>query len=391
MSTRPIGTGPMGAKAAPAAPIGHHKFAFDLFHHLSQERTNIFFSPLSICTALAMAYAGSEGRTRIQIAKVCSFNAPPEQVASDFQFRMVSITQPVDASYEIRVANALWAQQGATFDSHFLSLMRMYYSGDVRMLDFADPPQSCTTINQWIAEKTAGMIRELLQPADIDALTRLVLTNALYFKGDWSEPFRQSLTTPDTFTTARGTQLQVPMMRRQGSFRYIQHNDLQLLDVPYQGDQLSMLIVLPQAGAPDPWSTLSPVKLQQLRAQMKHAHVELSLPRFRVDERLSLRSALFSMGMPDAFARGVADFSGISGRKEWSLSAVVHQAVIDVNEKGTEAAAASGVKFLGASFVPQPQPVIFRVDHPFLYMIIHKPSDSILFLGRLADPPADSH
>ncbi len=391
MSGRPIGTGPMGAKAAPAAPIGHHKFGFDLFRHLAQKSTNIFFSPLSIGTALAMAYAGSEGRTRIQIAKVLSFDSPPEQVASDFQFRLVSITQPVEATYQLRVANALWAQLGATFHSHFLSLMRMYYSGDFRMVDFTDREQCCATINQWIAEKTAGMIGELLQPTDTDAYTRLVLTNAVYFKGDWSYAFSETLTRSETFTTGDAAKVQVSMMQQRGTFRYAQADDLQLLELPYQGDELSMLIVLPQADAVDPWGRLSLAKFQQLRARMNRAEVELFLPKFKVHERFSLGSTLSSMGMPDAFARGVADFSGVTGKKEWTLGTIVHQAVIDVNEKGTEAAAATGIGLLAAAMPIKREPVVFRADHPFLYIIIHEPSNSILFIGRLSNPPTDGH
>ena len=372
----------------PGVSSGNNQFAFDLFKNVAstQKDANIFFSPLSISTALVMAYAGSQGETQEQMAQVLHFQASQEEVANGFHSLTTSLSQPAKAAYQLRVANALWAQKGAHFQPDYISLMDKYYSGDFKTLNFAETEESRAAINHWVADKTAGKIPQLLQPGDINALTRLVLTNAVYFKGDWTTPFDQSYTQPAPFAAGTGTKKQVPMMHQTGYLGYAQVGDLQALELPYRGDQLSMLILLPRADAPDPWADFTWEKLQPVRAQMHGTRVEVFLPRFKVEERLSLGQTLSGMGMRDAFERGAADFSGITGRKEWSISAVVHQAVIEVNEKGTEAAAATGVVATLAAMRPS-GPAVFRADHPFLYMIIHKPSDSILFMGLLSDPP----
>jgi len=377
-------------KAETPNPVssGNDQFAFDLFKNVasSEKNSNVFFSPVSISTALAMAYSGSRGETQKQMAEVLHFAGSQQEVASGFHSLMTSMSQPVNGAYQLSVANALWAQKGAHFQPDFVSTMHTYYSGDFRTLDFAQTEPSLATINHSVAEKTAGKIPQLLHPGDITALTRLVLTNAVYFKGSWNTPFAASLTKPETFTTGAGTKKQVPMMHRTGRLTYAQSSDLQMLDLPYRGNELSLLILLPRAGAPDPWSNFTWENLQQLRKQMVETKVILSLPKFKVEERLSLAPRLSEMGMPEAFSR-TANFSGITGESGWHISAVIHDAVIDVNEKGTEAAAATGTVILGLAVRRESEPVIFRADHPFLYMIVHKPSDSILFMGRLADPP----
>jgi serpin B len=377
----------MQAETANALSSGNNQFAFDLFKSVASaaKNTNVFFSPVSISTALAMAYAGSRGETQKQLADVLHFSGTQEQVASGFQSLLALMAQPANGAYQLQVANALWAQQGVHLQPEFVSVMHTYYSGNFRMVDFAQTATSRATINRWVAYKTAGKISQLLQPDDIDARTRLVLTNAVYFKGKWTTPFEESLTRPDTFTAGDGTKKQVPFMHRIGHFRYVQAGELQVLELPYRGDELSMLVLLPSAEAPDPWAGLSWTKLQQLQAQMKSTNVALSLPKFKIEARLSLAPTLSDMGMPDAFDQR-ANFSGMTDKEQWLISAVVHEAVVDVNEKGTEAAAATGITMRPTAMFPG-EPVVFRADHPFLYIIIHKPSNSILFLGRLSNPP----
>ncbi len=376
------------ANTAPSISSGNNQFAFDLFKNVAsaQGDANVFLSPVSISTALAMTYAGSEGETRKQMAQVLHFAGSQQDVASRFHSLMASMSQPTDAAYQLQVANALWAQEGQHFQPQFASLMHTYYSGDFNTLDFAKTQESLATINHWVAEKTADKITQLLHADDIKAPTLLVLTNAVYFKGSWTIPFTESLTKPETFTTGDGTKKQVPMMHQKPFFRYAQVGDLQALELPYKGNDLSMLVLLPQAESLNVWAEFTWEKVQQLRSQMKTTEVDVSFPKFKVEARLSLARTLSGMGMPDAFDRYRADLSGMTGKKDCFISAVVHEAVIDVNEKGTEAAGATGV-VVKPGVVLAEEPVVFRADHPFLYMIIHKPSDSILFMGRLSNPP----
>jgi len=376
----------MTATTAKSVSSGNNQFAFQLFKKVASEKdSNTFFSPVSISTALAMAYAGSRGETQKQMADVLHFTGTQQQVASGFQSLQASLAQPASAAYQLQVANALWAQQGAEFHPDFVSVMHTYYSGDFRRVDFAQTDQSLATINHWVADKTSGKIAQLLHPGDIVAHTRLVLTNAVYFKGSWTTAFDKNLTKPDTFTSGNGANQQVPFMHRTGYFRYALAGDLQILELPYRGGELSMLVLLPRAETKDPWAGFTWAKLQQLQAQMTSTNVALSLPTFKVEARLSLAPTLSDMGMPDAFGQS-ADFSGMTEKEKWLISAVVHEAVVDVNEKGTEAAAATGIAMYPTAMLPT-QPVVFRADHPFLYIIIHDPSDSILFLGRLSNLP----
>lgn len=379
----------MPSSPQPAVSSGNNQFAFDLFKNVASgdKNANVFFSPVSISTALAMAYAGSQGETQKQMAQVLHFTGSQQEVASGFHTLMTSMSQPANNAYQLNIANALWAQKNTRFVAEFTNLMSTYYSGEFNSVNFGDAQQTLATINHWVAGKTANKIPQLLHPGDISALTRLVLTNAVYFKGDWTTPFVETLTQPENFTTGDGAQKQVPMMHRTGRMTYAQSSDLQMLELPYRGNEQSMLILLPRAGAPDPWSNFTWEKLQQLRKQMTETKVILSLPRFKLEDRLSLAPSLSQMGMPDAFSR-TANFSGITGESGWHISAVIHDAVIDVNEKGTEAAAATGVAISTLAMRREPEPVIFRADHPFLYMIVHKPSNSILFMGRLSNPPA---
>jgi serpin B len=374
-------------QAAQAVSTGTSQFAFDLFKEIgsSAPNTNIFFSPVSISLALGMAYAGSEGQTRAQMAKVLHFAGSQQAVAAGFHATMAVMGQPTSDAYQLRVANALWAQQDVQLQLQFASLMRTYCAGELRRLDFAQTEDSLATINGWVAKKTEDKITSLLHPGDIDALTRLMLTNAVYFKGDWTTPFHEKFTEPDSFTTGTGGQKQVSLMHQIGSFGYAETPDLQALELPYRGDRLAMLVLLPRTGASDRWLGFTWEKLQELRWKMTRRRVEVFLPKFKVEARLSLASTLSEMGMPDAFSPGVADFSGLTSAEAWYISAVVHHAVIDVNERGAEAAAATGAGTVLLAAFPAPPP-LFRADHPFLYLIVHKPSDTTLFMGRLSEP-----
>ncbi len=377
---------PAKPESAHTVSSGSNQFAFDLLSKLASSRkdTNFFFSPVSISMALGMVYAGSEGETKAQMAKTLHFAGSQQEVAAGFHGMMVAMNQPADAAYQLSVANALWAQQSIQLEPQFASLMQTYYAGQVRTVNFAQAQQSVDTINRWVAEKTANKIRALLQPGDVDPLTRLVLTNAVYFKGDWGMPFEEAMTKPDTFTTAAGTKQQVPMMHQSELTSYGETPSFQAISLPYRGGELSMVILLPREASREPWKGLTWEKVQKLRSAMSSHQVDVFLPRFKVQARLSLVKTLAEMGMPDAFSRR-ANFAGMNSKERWYISAVVHEAVVDVNEKGTEAAAATGVIVKPAVMMAEP-PAVFRADHPFLYLIVHQPTNAILFMGGLAEP-----
>lgn len=383
----------MNPESVNTVSSGNNQFAFDLFKEVATEEDhNILFSPVSISTALAMTYAGSKGETRKQIADVLHFTGSQQEVAAGFHSLMASMSQPEDRTFQLSVANALWAQKGVHFVPEFMSLMSTYYSGAFNTVDFQHTEQSLATINDWVAENTANKIQRLLHPDDISALTRLVLTNAVYLKAAWQLPFEENATKPCTFTTSNGAKKQASMMHKVGDFRYAQSADFQAVELPYNGIQSSsMVILLPTAAASRPRSKITADTLQKLRTAMKDTQVDLSLPKFKVDGQISLASTLSAMGVSDAFVADKADFSGITTEKNWYIGAVIHQAIIDVNEKGTEAAAGTAVSQpLARADGEEENPVIFRADHPFLYVIIREPSNSILFLGWLSDPTTQS-
>jgi len=366
---------------------GNTLFALDLYGRLRKEDGNLFLSPYSISTALAMTYAGGRGETEKQMVKVLHFTLEQKQLHPAFAELQNTLNEGgKKGAYELSVANALWGQKGYPFLKDFLAMIKNSYGGGLNEVDFIKATESArTTINTWIEKKTNNKIKELIAPGVLNDLTRLVLTNAIYFKGKWAAQFEKKNTKEAPFILADGKKVNIPMMYQKSDFKYIEKEDLQILELPYRGDDLSMLLLLPRKmdGLPALESQLTKDSLQGWLTSMQgKREVVVYLPKFTMTKEFMLADVLRSMGMTDAFSLPPADFSGMTGKKDLFISAVIHKAFVDVNEEGTEAAAATAVVMR----VSSAQMTVFRADHPFLFLIRDNHSGSILFIGRVADP-----
>jgi len=370
---------------------GSNAFAVDLYSQLRSQPGNLFFSPESISTAFAMAYAGARGQTAAEMQHVLHFTLPPAQLHPAMGTLLSSMNAQHNG-YQLRVADALWAQQDASFLPSYLKLVQSDYAAGFHRVNFkASPDTVSNTINHWVEQQTNNKIQNLIGHGVLTPATRLVLTNAIYFKGDWLNPFEKASTQNEEFHTSASQFVMVSLMHRTGSYRYYDGGTFQALELPYSGDELSMDVLLPKAnnGLPalEQSFTASAAGdwLQKLEPVDK---VILTFPRFTMTQQFELSSALSAMGMPQAFG-GAANFSGMTGKPDFTISAAIHKAFIDVNEQGTEAAAATSIIMRATAArvpFPEPPPVVFRADHPFLFLIRDAKSGAILFLGRVTDP-----
>jgi serpin B len=380
-------------------------FAFQLYTQLkNQEPGNLFFSPYSLSIALAMTSAGARHRTAQQIAQVLHFpSSSPEKIHPLFAQLQQGINQ-AQQHIKIQVANALWGEASYSFSPSFRNLVAQNYDANLNSIDFKNAfPTAHLKINAWVEEKTQQKITQLLKPGLIDSLTRLVLVNAIYFKGNWNTPFDNQQTKNAPFWLNSHNNVMVPMMTQQNQFGYAENQHLQLLELPYVGNStaeeslefsfapnhLSMTILLPRQrdGLAQLENSLNRQNLETWFNQIHWQKVKVFLPKFKINTGFELSKTLSAMGMPDAF-NAKADFSGIDGSKALYLKSVIHQAFVDVNEEGTEAAASSGI-VVNTRGIQPPMPV-FLADHPFLFLITHKASGSILFLGRLIKPVSET-
>jgi serine protease inhibitor len=372
---------------------GNNKFALELYRNLENQQGNLFLSPYSISTALAMTSAGARGQTEKQMAETLCF-APGKN--EQFHKAFGKIIKQLNASgekgsYELTVANALWGQKDYKFLPEFLTLVRENYGGDLQQVDFAKQTEAARkTINAWVESKTKDKIKELIKPGMLDSMTRLVLTNAIYFKGKWESQFKPEQTQDAPFTLLGGQNINTPMMHQTGKFGYMETNDIQVLEMPYVNNDLSMVILLPKKvdGAKGLEKELVSDNLAGWLGKIHKREVQVFFPRFKMTSEFSLAETLSTMGMPDAFS-GKADFSGMTGNRDLFISAVVHKAYVEVNEEGTEAAAATGVTMKLTSIGTPP--AVFRADHTFIFLIRDNQTDSILFLGRLANPASQDN
>jgi serpin B len=370
------------------ATLGSNVFAVSLYAALSGQEGNLSFSPLSISSCLAMAYEGARGKTREEMARVLHFPRDRDKFHS-------SIPQPGawiswssgSLSPVLSMANALWGQQGYRFVPEFLQALRQYHASELRQVDFAGKTDGTRhTINRWVEEKTGGKIQELISQGVLGPDTKLVLTNAVYFKGSWVSRFLEKNTRPGIFSTGRGRSMTVAMMEQTSDFRYMEVEGASILEMPYAGGGLSMVVLLPKDtdGLFEFERSLSSSMIEQwmgrlLRKGTMKVHVRL--PRFRVSSAFELGRTLSHMGMPTAF-QSDADFSGMTGSRELFIGNVLHKAFVEVNEEGTEAAAASAAVMTKAAL----RVYDFTADHPFLFLILEHSTGNILFMGRLVDP-----
>ena len=373
---------------------GNNEFAFNLYSQIKnlpeikQAEGNLFFSPYSISTALAMTYTGARVNTAKEMADVLKFpKLELEKLASSFGALQQQLQADKETSgYQLNVANALWGQKGFGFLNEYLDFNKKYYGSELTELDFAKSEEARKTINTWIEDKTNDKIKDLIPSGSIDAMTRMVLTNAIYFKGDWSIKFKEQNTKEADFNVTKDKKVKAKMMYQKEKFGYAELDDMQLLELSYKGDELSMLILLPKTidAMSSVENELSVEKLAANLKQMRKREVDVYLPKFKITcGTLEMKGILSAMGMKDAFS-DAADFSGMNGKRNLFISAVMHKAFVEVNEEGTEAAAATGVG-ISLMSIPMPPPV-FRADRPFIFMIRDNRSQSILFMGKVGNP-----
>jgi len=377
---------------AAAVVEADNRFAFDLYQRLrADDQNNLFFSPASISMALAMTYAGAAENTEAEMAKTLHFDMPKAQLDEEMRALLTSWnTTNKKQGFRLDVANRLWGQDGYKFLPEFLRVTRMDYGAELGRLDFAKEAEKARqTINRWVEDHTQDKIKNLLPSADAVREARLVLTNAVYFKGDWSTPFHKTRTKDEDFHVSASRKTKAPLMNQQHRFRYAAFDDLQVLELPYGDGSLSMVVLLPEKveALGELEGKLTTANLQKWMASVKSEEVIVFLPKFKTTTEFQLGNTLRSMGMASAFDPSTADFSGITGGKDLFISAVIHKAFVDVNEEGTEAAAATGVIMTRHSARVKPKkPPIFRADHPFVFLIRDNRNRAILFLGRMIDP-----
>jgi serpin B len=372
-----------------ALVAGNNAFAIDLYAQLSKQDGNLFFSPESISTAFAMAYAGARGSTASQMAAALHFTLPPNKLHPAMGALLTSFNAE-HAGYKLRVADALWAEKDFTFLDDFVKLTASDYGAGFNRVDFKGAPeQARATINQWVEQKTEDKIKDLLPAGSLTPATRLVLTNAIYFKGDWQTQFDKASTKEEDFHLTAAQTVKAPLMHLTAKLSYFNGGTFQAAEIPYKSGELSMIVLLPNdgAGLPTLEQSLTAANTQHWFGQLRGgAKIILTMPKFKMTQQFQLGNTLSAMGMAQAFQKGAADFSGMTGKRDFWISAAIHKAYIDVNEEGTEAAAATGIVMRSMAMQREQPPIVFRADHPFLFVIRDNRSGGILFLGRVNDP-----
>ena len=368
----------------------HNTFALDLYQQLAGDGKNMFYSPYSIYMALLMTYAGAAGDTASQMESTLHLPYSQEEVhavmnALDQQLKANSMVDDKPA-FTLNIVNQLWGQAGYAFLPEFLNTLSQNYNAGLKTVDFAaDPEAARELINLWVEAQTNEKIRDLIPEGALNELTRLVITNAVYFKAAWLSQFDPANTENGSFTLLDGTKVEVPMMHQSGTFRAYVSQDVQAVELPYEGGTYSMVALMPTAGSLEEFEqSLTAESLQGILNQLDRASVTLSMPKFKFEAAFTLNHALEAMGMPDAFNFRRADFSRMDGTTDLYITSALHKAYVDVNEEGTEAAAATAVIIGLESAVGQSYTI--TLDHPFLFLIRDNATGTLLFVGRMADP-----
>jgi len=370
----------------------NNQFAFDLYSEYKSEKGNIFFSPYSISTALTMTYEGARGKTAEEMQAVLRIPKDDEKRRLE-SARIYNQINESNKDYKLSTANALWAQKDYQFLEEYINNTEEYYGGKTTNLDFIkETEKSRVTINDWVEDQTNNKIKNLIPKGAINEITRLVLTNAIYFKGTWVLQFDKKDTKDEDFKTSFGKTIKVPMMKLIGDdaeFNYVRADNVQILELPYDSEDLSMLLILPEENNFKKVEKLiNAKKLSEWKSVFKKQRVDIYIPKFKFETKYFMVETLKEMGMSDAFVFGAADFSGMDGTRNLYIDNVIHQAFVEVNEEGTEAAAATAVIMGWGSVGDVEEPVIsvFRADHPFIFIIQQKETGNILFMGRVSNP-----
>jgi len=384
-----------GATAKAATAV--NAFAIDIYRQLAAEGGNLFFSPYSISSALAMTYAGARGDMAAEMAKVLHFTGYRPKIHAGMKYLQDRFNFIPDEMGSLNVANRLWLDKREKLTQDYEALMRAYYGAGVETVDFFNAHERTRVeINDWVAQKTYDRIRDLLQEDNVTPYTRLILINAIYFNAAWLEPFDKALTREEPFRTGKNEQHDVSMMRRTGHFMYGENSYAQWLKIPYKIPGFSMLILLPRENEPftqlkELEMRLTPETLASWTTDMNFSKVALRMPRFKDEHRYSLTEVLKRLGMKLAFTND-ADFSGMVENPvvdgfALHIDYVVHKAFIELDEERTEAAAATAVGMVRTTAVLRPEPVIeFNADHPFIYCLMDDQTGVILFMGRMERP-----
>lgn len=369
----------------------NNRFGLDIYKHLSKKATgNIFISPFSISTALSMTYAGADNQTAKEIQQTFYFEDNTPVFHSNYGNYLNTLLVNADGAIDLNIANRLWGEQSFTFLNDFIEINKKDYQSPLEKVDFfLNPENSRQVINNWVSNQTHQKIKDLIPKGSINSETKLVLTNAIYFKGDWKYQFKEKNTKEKTFNLEDGTTTKASFMQRTMPLEYLETLDFQMVRIPYKGDKHSMLVVLPKEGV-----TLSSVE-DSLHSKVVHytssgymPEINLELPKFKMTIPLKLTTVLKDMGMSSAFDRGRAEFSKMSSERRLFISDVVHKAFIDVNEEGTEAAAATAVVMKAESEIgnQRTKPIDFIANRPFVFFIVDNETSAILFVGRVATP-----
>ena len=373
---------------------GNTAFAFELYQALRDEEDNLFYSPHSISLALAMTYAGAHGETAQQMADTLQFILDQDRLHPAFNWLDAELAKRGEGAegkdeegFRLNIVNAIWGQKDHSFLPAFLDLLAENYGAGLRILDFINETEKSRLImNQWVSDQTEGRIEDLIPQGAIDALTRLVLTNAIYFNAAWEHPFDEDATSDGPFYLFDGGQVTVPMMKQTESFGYAEEERYQAVELRYDGGELSMVILLPECSKFEAFEEgLDAQQIGDVIKNLQTTRVALTMPKFEFDSEFSLKDTLAGMGMPIAFSGG-ADFSGMTGTPDLFIDEVLHKAFVSVDEAGTEAAAATAV-IMRETAMPD-QPVEVTIDRPFIFLIRDIDTGAILFVGRVLNPDA---
>jgi serpin B len=376
-----------GSLSAAGAAADANQIAFKFYGAEAAKPGNVFFSPYSMYTAFAMTYEGAKGQTATELASVFGYPADTAALRASAAGLKKSLAAASKGA-EFTQANSFWMQKGYNFLPGYLQALKKFYAGEGKSADFRGRTEVARKdINAWTAARTGNKIKELFPADSLDALTRLVLVNAVYFKGAWQQPFKKDMTFEADFTKTGGEKVKAQMMSAPGTrdAGYTENDDFQAVRLPYKGGGLSMLVLLPREGKSpaDLEKGLDGARLDEIRKSLNTEKVRVFLPKFSFSSGFKLNSALAGLGMPTAFTEQ-ADFSGMNGQKSLYIQNAFHKAFVEVSEEGTEAAAATGVA-MGLKSMPMGM-LTFRANRPFLFFIEDPKSGLLLFMGRMEDP-----
>jgi serpin B len=354
-------------------------FTFNLFNKLDNNSQNIIVSPVSISTSIAMTYLGAENNTKKQIAKVFGFDANKQE----FLKKWKNINDGLQNDSSLQLANSVWIDENYVIKNEYSQALTSTFNNSIFKINFSAKPE--IKVNDWISSKTSGNINEIIAPGIIDNLTKLLLVNAIHFKSDWKYPFSSNDIVNDKFYISPENAINTAYLYKKEQYNYFENTDIQAISIPYKNPKYSLLIILPKNIDQNPVIYANSALFSKITTQLSQTEIKLYIPKFKAESAFELNNTLAQLGMPEAFSQK-ADFSGISGKTDLYISNVLHKAYIEVNEKGTEASAATVTVMKLKSAPVNKEIKIFKASHPFVYLILNNQTNTILFIGKLNNP-----